>query len=315
MENKLETPLKKPIIVAILALISCLLWGSAFPVVKVGYELFNIAASDTYSKIVFAGYRFFLAGILIFLFCIARGKSLKLTRSGFKKVLLLGLLQTTINYTFFYIGVSNTSGTIGSIIMGTNTLFAIIIARFFYNEDKLTLEKIIGLILGFSGVIIVNINGGSLGGGFTLTGEGFILLASLVGSISSVYTKRVTKNVNSFLVAGYQLFLGSLFLLFAGFLGGGQILHFNPQNIWLLIYLAFLSATAFSIWTSLLEHNPVAKVAIYKFTVPIFGVFLSYILLGERLLGGKVIASVILVSVSIILINVDRKKANSIENI
>ncbi len=217
-------------------------------------------------------------------------------------------MHTSINYAFFYIGLSNTSGTKGSIIMATSTLFTVIIARFFYKEDKLTTKKTLGLILGFAGVILVNINGGSIGGGFSLTGEGFVLIASLTGAISSVYTKSLVGDIESFLIAGYQLFLGSLFLLLVGFMGGGEILNFTSQNIWLLIYLSFISAAAFSIWTILLKYNPVGKISIYKFTIPIFGVFLSYILLGERLLGTKVVVSVILVSMSIIFINLDKKK-------
>lgn len=308
MEKKIDSPLKKPHIVIFLALISCFLWGSAFPSIKVGYQLFDISGSDTYGKIIFAGYRFFLAGLMIFAFCLARGIKLNLNKLQLKKLLLLGLMQTTINYTFFYIGLSNTSGTKGSIIMATNTLFAVIIARFFYKDDKLTWKKILGLLIGFAGVIIVNIDGASMGGGFSLTGEGFVLIASLTGAMSSVYTKRVTDHVSPFLVAGYQLFLGSLFLLLAGFAGGGEALKFTSQNIWLLVYLAFASAAAFSIWTSLLQYNPVGRIAIYKFTIPIFGVFLSYVLLDERMLGAKVIVSVILVSASIIFINLDKKR-------
>lgn len=308
MEDKVDTPLKKTHIVILLSLISCFLWGSAFPTIKLGYELFGIVGNDTYSKIIFAGYRFFLAGLMIFAFCILTGRKLKLNKSQIKKVLLLGLLQTTINYTFFYIGLSNTSGTKGAIITSTNTLFVVIIARFFYKEDKLTAKEILGLLLGFAGVILVNIDGSRMGGGFSLTGEGFVFIASITGAISSVYTKKITEEISSFLVAGYQLFLGSIFLLLIGFAGKGEILHFTSQNIWLLLYLAFLSAAAFAIWTSVLKYNPVGKVSIYKFTIPIFGVFLSYILLGERVLGPNVILSVILVSASIIFINLDKRK-------
>lgn len=304
-----DTPLKNTYIVILLALTSCFLWGSAIPNIKVGYHLFNISAADTYGKIIFAGYRFFIAGLMILGFCLIRGNQIKLNRFQIKRVLLLGVLQTTINYAFFYIGLSNTSGTKGAIIMATSTFFIVIIARFFYKEDKLTLNKILGLLLGFAGVILVNTNGGSVGGGFSFTGEGFVLMASLTGAISSVYTKSLIEYINPFLLAGYQLLLGSLFLLLAGFVGGGESLNFTYKNIWLLLYLAFASAAAFSIWTSLLQYNPVGKISIYRFTIPIFGVFLSYLLLDERLLGGKVILSVILVSSSIILINLQNKRA------
>lgn len=308
MENEKTNLFQKQYIVVILALFACFLWGSAFPAIKLGYELFKISGSDLYGKILFAGYRFFLSGILILIFCLVTGRKIKLKKEEIKGILMLGLLQTAINYTFFYIGVSNISGTKGSILSATGTLFAVLLAHFFYKEDKLTNRKIIGLIIGFAGVVLVNINGGSLGGGFTLTGEGFVLMASLTGAISGIYTKKLAKNIDTFLITAYQLLLGSILLITVGFLGGAQALSFTNQNIWLLLYLAFISAAAFSIWTILLKHNGVGKVSIYKFTVPIFGTFLSYIFLKERLLGTNVVLAIVLVSLSIILINMDKIK-------
>lgn len=308
MGEKNESLFKKPYIIMLLALFSCFLWGSAFPAIKVGYNLFEISGSDTYGKILFAGYRFFLSGIMILVFCIFTGRKIKAKKDEIKGLLLLGLLQTAINYTFFYIGVSNTSGTKGSILSATGTLFSVILAHYFYQEDKLTNKKILGLILGFIGVVLVNINGGSVDGGFSLTGEGFVLMASLIGAISGIYTKKLAKRIDTFLVTAYQLLIGSIFLITVGYLGGAETLSFTRQNIWLLLYLAFISAAAFSIWTILLKYNGVGKVTIYKFTVPIFGTFLSYIFLNERLLGTNVILAITLVSFSIILINLDKTK-------
>lgn len=289
-----------------LALLSCFFWGSAFPAIKVGYDLFEIGGGDTYGKILFAGYRFFLAGIMILGCCILTGRKIKVKKQDVKGILLLGLLQTTISYTFFYIGVSNTSGTKGSILSATGTLFSVILAHFFYKEDNLTNKKIIGLIVGFIGVVLVNINGGSIGGGFSLTGEGFILLTSLTGAFAGIYTKKLAMQIDTFLLTAHQLIIGSVLLIIIGSVGGAETLHFTSQNVWLLLYLAFASAAAFSIWTILLKHNGVGKVTIYKFTVPIFGTFLSYIFLKERLLGPNVILAIILVSLSIILISADR---------
>lgn len=308
MEESKISLFEKSYMITILALFSCFLWGSAFPTIKVGYDLFQISGGDTYGKILFAGYRFFLSAALILSFCIVTGRKIKLKKHEIKGILLLGLLQTAINYTFFYIGVSNTSGTKGSILSATGTLFSVILAHFFYREDKLTNKKIIGLIVGFTGVILVTINGGGIGSGFSLTGDGFVLIASLTGAISGIYTKKLAKQTDTFLITAYQLLIGSLFLISVGFLGGAETLKFTNQNIWLLLYLAFISAAAFSTWTILLKHNGVGKVSVYKFTVPIFGTFLSYIFLKERLLGANVILAIILVSISIILINLDRTK-------
>ena len=308
MEKK-DSLFTRAYIVAILALFSCLMWGSAFPAIKVGYELFNIGVGDTFHKILFAGTRFFIAGSMILIVSLLAGKNIKVKKEDIRGLVLLGILQTAINYTFFYIGVSNTSGTKGSIISATETFFAVIISNYFYREDKLTNKKIIGLIIGFAGVVLVNLNGAGVGGGFSITGEGFILLTALTGALSAIYTKRIANNIDTFLVTGYQLIIGSLFLIIVGYFGGGT-LEFTNENIWLLLYLSFASASAFSIWTILLKHNGVGRVTIFKFSVPIFGTFLSYIVLNERLLGPNVILAIALVSISIILINIDGIRDN-----
>ncbi|NMB27794.1 MAG: DMT family transporter [Tissierellia bacterium] len=303
MEHENKSIFTKTHIVMILALISCFLWGSAFPSVKIGYKLFSIGVQDTYEKITFAGYRFFLSSMMIFIFCIATGKSLKIKKTDIHKVALLGLIQTTTQYIFFYIGISNTSGTKGSILAATSTFFSVVLAHFFYDEDRLTTRKIIGVILGFIGVVIVNISGNKVQSGFTFTGEGFVLISSLVGALAGIYTKRIAKNISAFAISGYQLFIGSLLLILIGFLGGVKGLNSTIKGYSLLLYSGFISAAAFSIWTILLKYNGVGKVTIYKFSIPLFGVFLSYIFLGERLLGAKVLLAIVLVSSSIILIN------------
>lgn len=311
MGEKSENIFQKNYVVAILGLFACFLWGSAVPTIKVGYNLFEIASGDTYEKILFAGYRFLISGLMVLLFALVTGKNMKLKKGQLKEVTLLGFIRTFTNYTFLYIGVSNISGTKGSILTATSTLFSIVLAHFFYKDDKLNNKKILGLILGFTGVILVNINGGSLQGGFSLTGEGFVLLGSLANAIAGIYTKKLAKSINTFLIAGYQLIMGSILLLVLGYLGGAETLKITSQNIWLLLYLAFVSAAAMSIWTILLKHNRVGKVSIYKFTMPLFGTFLSYVVLKERLLGTNVILAIILVSISIILININGIKSKS----
>ncbi|WP_352420561.1 DMT family transporter [Proteiniborus sp.] len=303
MRDKNEAIFTKTYMVMILGLISCFLWGSAFPSVKIGYQLFGIGANDTFEKIVFAGYRFFLSSIMIFVFCIITGRSLKIQKEDTYKVGFLGLIQTALQYVFFYIGLSNTSGTKGSILAATTTFFSVILAHFFYAEDKLSIKRIVGVILGFIGVAVVNLKGGAFQGGFKLTGEGFIIISSLVGALAGIYTKKIAKNISPFMISSYQLFIGSVVLMLAGSLGGGNGLNFTLKGSILLLYLGFISAAAFSLWTILLKYNGVGKVSIYKFSVPLFGVFLSYIFLGERLLGINVILGVIFVSSGIILIN------------
>ena len=92
--------------IVIVAALCCLLWGSAYPAVKSGYRLFNISGGDIPSEIVFAGYRFSLAGIILLVIAQKAGKKIfKLSRKNIGELLLLGIIQTTLQYIFFYVGI------------------------------------------------------------------------------------------------------------------------------------------------------------------------------------------------------------------
>lgn len=294
-----------------LALISCFLWGSAFPSVKLGYNLFSIGPDDTFEKITFAGYRFLLSSIMIFVFCLTTGRSLKLKKGQAKKVIFLGLVQTSIQYVFFYIGLSKISGTIGSILTASNTFFAVILAHFFFNQDKLTFKRISGVLIGFAGVIVANLVGAGLKVNFTFTGEGFVIISSLMNALASIYTKKISKDITPFALSAYQLFFGSLVLIFAGWAGGGGSISFTTKGTFLLLYMGFISAAAFTLWSILLKYNDVGRVSVYQFTIPIFGTLLSFIILNERFLGFNVIFATVLVSLGIFIINSKSSKIRS----
>ena len=79
----------------------------------------------------------------------------------------------------------------------------------------------------------------------------------------------------------------------------------------LLIYMALITTIAFSLWTLLLKYNPVGKVAIYGFTIPVFGVALSGIFLGEKIVTAKNLSALILVSIGIIIVNSGKINRNT----
>ncbi len=290
--------------IVILATICCILWGSAFPAVKVGYSLFNISINDIATKLIFAGLRFALAGIIVLLVQVISKKDiLSFSKSECIQVTLLGVMQTTVQYIFFYVGMSYTTGVRGSIINGTGTFFSIILAHFIYKNDRLSLNKIIGCIIGFLGVIIVNLNGESLvQNSFSFKGEGFIMMAALMLSISSIYGKRVTKKKDASIVTGYQLFIGGVILIIIGFLFNGKLEGFTVKSISLLIYMALISSIAFVIWTELLKYNKVGVISVFNFLIPVFGTLLSAIFLGENIFNIKILIALICVCIGIFLV-------------
>lgn len=290
--------------IVILACISCILWGSAYPAIKIGYELFNIESSDIGGKLIFAGVRFFIAGIIVLLFEIINKKeSVMLNKKSFKKVLTLGIIQTTLQYTFFYVGMAYVAGVRGSILNGTGTFFSIILAHFIYKNDSISFNKLLGCIIGFAGVVIINLNGSFfLGSDFTFKGEGCIILAALMFSVSSIYGKSITKKISPTITTGYQLAFGGFILIIIGFVLGGRLTGFTLKSTSLLIYMALISSVAFALWTELLKYNKVSTISIFNFLVPVFGSILSAIFLKENLFDIKVLISLILVCIGIFLV-------------
>ena len=206
--------LKKTVIVCLLAMICCVLWGSAFPGIKIGYKLWNIDIKDMASQIVFAGVRFFLAGVLtIIIGSVLQRNILFPRKENVKAILCLAAFQTVIQYLFFYIGLAHTTGVKASILTACNVFFAILIAGVFLHQEKLNKRILIGCLLGFLGVICINMQSGSVELHFIWNGDGFILLAALSYAISSVMIKQYGKTQNTVLLSGYQFMAGGIVLL------------------------------------------------------------------------------------------------------
>ncbi|KAA8745848.1 DMT family transporter [Paenibacillus sp. UASWS1643] len=304
LENQKPSKFSDPIFVMLIASLCCLLWGSAYPSIKLGYIAFNILPEDIASKYVFAGYRFTLAGLLLLLLSrIVRKEKLQLSRPQWTSLIMLGILQTGLQYMFFYVGVANTTGVKGSIMNATTTFFSVVLAHFIYKNDKLSRNKIVGCLLGFVGVIIVNFHTDLLAFSFSFTGEGFVIIAALIFSVTALYAKRLTATIDVLIITGVSLFVGGLVLTMLGLSLGGRVTHFTLESTSNLIYLALLSSVAFCLWNMLLKYNKVGRVSVYNFLIPVFGALLSALFLGETILELKNLAALLFVSVGIYLVN------------
>ncbi len=288
------------------ALVCCFLWGSAFPSIKIGYLLFQIPSSEIPSQIFFAGIRFFFAGILaIAIGSMTRRKFLAPKRSSWLKILKLSSLQTIGQYVFFYIGLAYTTGVRGSIVEGTNVFVAIFIACILFHQEKLNSKKIAGSILGFSGVVLINISGKSLGSGeMPWLGDLLVFLSTFCYGFSSVLLKRYSTEEDPIVLSGYQFVIGGIIMSLIGAAAGGTLPVITGQGILLLAYLAFVSAVAYSLWGILVKYNPISKVAVFGFMNPVFGVILSAIFLKEgSVLSPVSIAALFLTSAGIYIVN------------
>lgn len=265
-------------------LVSCGLWGSAYPCVKIGYELFGITGSDVASRLVFAGTRFTIAGIMVVVgVSIAQRRALLPAKRDLGAIGILALFQTVLQYFFFYGGLSHAAGVASSIIGAAAYFFAILFAALIFKTENLTRKAVIGCTIGFAGVVLVNLGGsGDAAFSFALNGEGFILLSSIAGAISTCFIAVLGRTHNSVLLSGWQFVTGGVVLLGCGLAMGGSLCPVSPGPAFtLILYMGFISAMAYTLWSRLLAANPVSRVSIFGFMTPVFGAAMSAVLLGE----------------------------------
>jgi len=293
---------KKPWVIT-LAIFASILWGSAFPVLKITYQEMNMAGDDLYSKILIAGVRFLLAGLLILVYAFFTMKEdVKIRSLGdFGRVLLLGLVQTSLNYFFFYIGLANTTASKGAIINSLSNFLIIILAHFIYKNDRLNRNKILGIIFGIIGVVIVNVGSG-IDTSFTLIGEGFMFFAVATAVLSSFMVKSYARTMHPVLLSAYQLIFGGIVMLLISLGGDYSTLKVTPLSSVLLLYSAVLSAVAFTLWYALLKYNKPGEITMFRFLIPVSGSLLSAIFLGEKITV-QVAVSLVSIVIGIILVN------------
>ena len=294
--------------VIVIALFCAVLWGSAFPVLKVSYVELGIALDDRSAIIVLAGIRFFLASLLIFiLIVVGIRQSPKVSGKVLPQLFLLGLLQISLQYFFFYNGLAHTSGMKGAILSSVGIFFVVIIAHFVYTDDRLDWRKIIGLITGFTGIVLIN-SGQHFTFTFTWQGEGFMILSGLVSAIGTILAKRISKEVHPFVLTAWQMLLGSLLLIAVGLPGlKPHAMVFTNKALILLLYSAFLSATAFSLWYAILKYNKAGEISVYKFMTPVSGAMLSALFIPGEHLTLNMFMALALVALGVIVVNYQTK--------
>ena len=288
------------------AILANLLWGSASPCIKLGYQLFQISSDAVMSQIFFAGIRFTLAGVLTVIFGSLTEHRLLVPGKGSAGMLIaLALTQTILQYTFFYMGLSKAPGYKGSVISPSSVFFAVLLATIVLRQEKLTVRKILGCVIGFAGVVLVSLQSAGDAGGFRWDGEGFLVLAAFSYACSTVLIKRFSQRENPVTLSGYQFIIGGFVMAAVSFLGGGRLQPVSAKAWLLMLYLGLLSAVAYTLWSLLLQRHPVSHITVYSFANPVFGVILSALLLdeGKNLNVPLCLLSLLLVSLGVSIVN------------
>ena len=281
MEPTRTSIFQRPAWVVVFALTAAIAWGWAFPLIKIGFSAFGITADMTGSKMLFAGIRFAVAGLIVLAVARSSGRSF---RTDFKRnwwfILAFALMNTTLHYFFFYIGMSHSEGSRAAILNSLSTFLVVLLACACFKSDRLTSRKMLGCAIGFSGVLALNL-GGAESGRFTWLGDGMIILNAVCGACSNLMTRGLSRRVDVFVGTGYGLTIGGLLLIIPGLALGGTLPTVNTLGIACLVLLIAISALGFALYNKLLSLNPVGKVAIYNSLIPIVGAVTSCLCLGE----------------------------------
>lgn len=288
--------------VALNAILYTFLWGCAFPLVKICVTAFQITDGDQMSVCLLAGIRFTMSGILTLVLSSMLGSDgLKVNRKQFGTILLYGLVATTLQYAFTYLGLAKIDGSKGAVFDQLWVFVIVVISGLFFREERLTIRKILGCVLGFLGVIAVSANGFSFS--FRLDGEGWMLLAAGCQTAASLLAKGCSGSLAAPKLVGYGQLMGGVMLTAFALISGGQLTTVNPTAIVSLILLILISSVAYTLSLLPLRYCPVSEVSSYNLLITVFGVVMSGALLGENILRLEYAVSLVLISLGILLIN------------
>lgn len=307
-----QTLFQRPLWAALFAFTAAFLWGWAYPFIKLGFDEFDITAEMTGSKMLFAGIRFFISGVIILSIAKLTHRSFSFKEQArdsvfFSSLFLLAftLLNTTLHYAAFYIGLSHSQGSRAAILNSLSVFVLVLLACVFFKSDKLTFRKMVGCAIGFGGILSLNL-GGEGSGSFTFLGDGMIILNALCGAFAGLMTRGVNKRVDVFVGTGYSLGVGGALLVVPGLILGGTLPHVTLLGLFYLLMLIAISTIGFTLYNKLLTCNPVGKIAIWNSLIPVVGAVTSCLCLAEEFQWKYAVAAT-LTTVGIYIINKGKK--------
>jgi drug/metabolite transporter (DMT)-like permease len=279
------------------AIIACLLWSTAYAGIKIGLQY------DT--PLHFAGLRFIISGLMILPFTIKPAAFIAMVREHWKIVLWVTFLQTLVNYIFFYLGMDLVPGALGAVIVGSQPLITAVVAAMMHESEKLTRRKIITIILGITGVVLISAGRQAfkLGTIAEIAGVVMILIANIATATSNVMVSLKSKGINPYVLSSTTLLAGGVIIYLISFPFEERPQDPMPLVYWLdLLWLSFMSAYAFSLWFKLLQrpHVKVSELNLWKFIIPVVGAILSWLLVPGEKPDWLTISGMVIITISLI---------------
>ncbi|MDY0200564.1 MAG: DMT family transporter [Bacteroidales bacterium] len=299
---KLKTVLNSTIF---LAIISCILWSTAFVGIKIGLQYT--------SPFQFAGIRFFISGLLILPFIPNLKEKLIIAYQNIGKILLVGFVQSFLQYAFFYKGVDMVPGSLSAMLIGSGPIFIAIVAHFFMPGDTLNRRKIASILVGLTGIIVISLGRKQMGAVGPLVGLGIVILIinNFLTGFGNLLVAKDKKRIPPLILSSFSMLFGGALLFILGLITEGYQSGPFPLEYWLSLgWLSFLSAAAISIWYTLLKRPGVklSTLNMWKFIIPVLGAVLSWIMLPNEHPTLIAIIGMALVGFSLVILNWNIRK-------
>ena len=284
----------KPI--AILLLLA-LIWGANMAFIK-------LAAREV-APLFMVGVRSAVASVVVFCWMKARGVPVFPTRSVIGHGIAVGLLFA-VEFALIYLGLQRTLASRTYILVYTAPFFVALGAHFLLRDDRLNVWKTAGLIIAFTGVTVLFVRGFGSFSVRTLPGDMMALVAGALWGATTLYIKRfLVHRTIPLQTMFYQLFFSVPVLLGLSLLVEEPVVTgFSLLTAVSLFYQCIVVASAsFILWFELIHRYPVSLLHGFTFFVPVFGVFLSGLLMLGETITARLLAALCMVSVGMILVN------------
>jgi len=290
----------------LLALIVMALWGSLFPCVKLGYRFLHIDSGCVPGILMFAALRFTVCGGLVSLFCLLRQKALgKPAGKEILQILLVGLFAIVLHYACTYIGLSSTDSSKTALLKQAGALIYVCFSFLFFKDEKFSIYKILGAVIGFCGIIAINFGGSSFSFSF---GDILILCASVCTVVSNILSRRSTQSCSPLWITGISQLFGGLALLTAAIVMGAKLPVFDMKAVGVFVYICAASITSYTLWYYVLGKTELSKLFIIKFAEPLFACLFGAVLLGENIFKLQYLAAFVLICIGIVIGHHTNKK-------
>lgn len=284
---------------ALCAVSLCIIFGANAVAIKV-----SLAGVGTFTA---AGVRFAIAAAAIALWARLTGRPFHIARPDRGPLLFLCLFFT-LQLCLLYLGLSKTLASRGALVVNTMPFFVLIFAHFYIPEDRITLRKVVGMGLGFSGVALALIDGGPSGSG-AYPGDWILILATLIWAVNAVYTKAIIHRFRPFQLVLYPMLCAAPIQFMAGyFWDEAMIFKISGPIVMAVIYQSLITAAlGFVAWSTLLRRYGATTLHSFVFIMPISGVTASSLILKEPL-NATLIAAVVLVAAGIAIITIKARQ-------